>query len=507
LIESEPKSRLLTENLPQSWIWTTLEDVSLRLSGGGTPSRQIPEYFCGEIVWLTPTEIPKDRIMILRDSKEKITQLGLQNSSAKLLPSGSVLLTSRATIGSVAIAGCNVTTNQGFASFVCTSAIYNFYLAYWLWANKYVLESYAKGTTFKEISKSVLRGICIPLAPLQEQHRIVSKLEELFTKLDTAIDSLKKTKILLKNYRQSILQYAFEGKLTEKWREVHRNEIEHPSILLERIKDRKKKSADNKIVEKPPLIGTQVIPELSDLWIWTSVGQLVLDARYGTSKKCLYETKGIPVLRIPNIIDGTISLQDLKYAHLSDNEKEALRLNHGDVVVIRTNGSLGLVGRSAVVTEIKEVTAFASYLIRLRPVIPVLGTFVNTYLRSKRARNFIERNARTTAGQHNINLTTLNSIPIPLPSVSEQNKIIELIQFQFSIIDNTVKVLENSLRCAEILRQSVLMTAFTGKLVPQDPTDEPASLLMKKIEERSKQDNKVKEKIRNKIDTNHLNYG
>jgi type I restriction enzyme, S subunit len=351
------------------------------------------------------------------------------------------------------------------------------------------------GVGLAHITKGKFENSLILLPPFFEQTRIISKLEELFTKLDAGIDALKKAKIHLKNYRQSLLRYAFEGKLTEKWREVNRSEIEHSSFLLERIKGAKKKRSNDKTAEKSLSIDTRVLPEPPDCWVWTSVGQLLLDARYGTSKKCWYETNGTPVLRIPNIINGSISLQDLKYTHLSYSEKESLRLTHGDVIVIRTNGSLGLVGRSAVVTETKDITAFASYLIRLTPVIPVVGTYINVYLQSKRARNFIERNARTTAGQHNVNLRTLNCIPIPLPSVSEQNKMIELIQFQFSIIHNIVKVIEDCFRYAEKLRQSILMTAFAGKLVPQDPTDEPATILLKRIIEEKAKHEMVEKKV------------
>ncbi len=97
--------------LPGGWVWTRLEDACIELMGGGTPSREIPEYFGGNIIWLTPTEVPKNKIAILNDSKEKITESGLRYSSAKIIPKDSVLLTSRASIGFVAIAGCDVTTN------------------------------------------------------------------------------------------------------------------------------------------------------------------------------------------------------------------------------------------------------------------------------------------------------------------------------------------------------------------------------------------------------------
>ncbi len=168
-----PTSLLVGKNngLPDGWIRTTLENVC-KLIGGGTPSRKIPQYFGGSTIWLTPTEIPKEQIKVITDSREKITSLGLQKSSAKLVPTGSVLLTSRASIGFVAIAGVPVTTNQGFASFLPSDMIFNYFLAYWLWANKDLLTIWATGTTFKEITKSPIQQLEINLPPLPEQHRI-----------------------------------------------------------------------------------------------------------------------------------------------------------------------------------------------------------------------------------------------------------------------------------------------------------------------------------------------
>ena len=181
--DSKKELKFESEGFPKGWIRTKIENIS-DLIGGGTPSRKIHEYFGGSIPWFTPTEIPKDKISKVVRSREQIRELGLQKSSAKIIPKNSVLLTSRASIGYVAIAGSDVSTNQGFVSFVCNDSIFNYYLAYWLWGNKSILEKNATGTTFKEIAKSVLRRLEIPLPPLPEQHHIVQKIESIFAKID-----------------------------------------------------------------------------------------------------------------------------------------------------------------------------------------------------------------------------------------------------------------------------------------------------------------------------------
>ena len=193
---------MVNGNLPEGWRCATLGEIA-DLVGGGTPSREHPEYFTGNIVWLTPTEIPHNRVTVVSNSREKITQEGLKKSSARLLPKGTVLMTSRASIGYVAIAGKEVTTNQGFASFICKDGVYNYFLAYWLLGNTDYFIEQATGTTFKEIIKSKLRNFPFPLPPLTEQERIIAKIEELFTQLDAGVASLKRVKVALKRYKAS----------------------------------------------------------------------------------------------------------------------------------------------------------------------------------------------------------------------------------------------------------------------------------------------------------------
>ena len=222
------------ENFPKGWLNCKIDNIC-ELIGGGTPSRKNLEYFSGNIVWLTPTQISKNKIKIINNSKEKITELGLKKSSAKLISKYSVLLTSRATIGYVAIAGTEVATNQGFASFVCSDAIFNYYLAYWLSSKKNLLESQATGTTFKEISKSKLRELQISLPPLLEQKRIVSKIESIFDRIDAVERYVESTLNRLGVLKKSTLKQAFEGKL------VPQDSNDEPAeILLQKIKQERK---------------------------------------------------------------------------------------------------------------------------------------------------------------------------------------------------------------------------------------------------------------------------
>jgi type I restriction enzyme S subunit len=173
---------------------------------GGTPSRNVLEYFGGDIAWFTPTEIPKNKIEEVILSEENITELGLKKSSAKVLPKGTVLLTSRATIGMIAIAGTEITTNQGFANFICNDkTLYNWYLAYWLNSKVGLIKSLSSGTTFKEISKTTIRNLDIPLPPLEEQKQIAALFQSIETATEQVDGQEKNLKALQKTLVNGLL--------------------------------------------------------------------------------------------------------------------------------------------------------------------------------------------------------------------------------------------------------------------------------------------------------------
>lgn len=465
--------------VPPGWVWRRLGEVAL-LVGGGTPSRQRPEYFGGNVVWLTPTEIPKDRIITITDSKEHITQEGLRRSSARLVGAGAVLMTSRASIGYVAIAGTDVTTNQGFATFVPSGAVHSAYLAYWLWSQRDNFIHQATGTTFKEITKSKLRQTLIPLVPYPQQRRIVAKIEELFSALDAGVASLRRVQAALKRYRAAVLKAACEGRL------VPQNPNDEPAEkLLERIlaerrakweADLRAKGKDSKKAkyEEPKGPDTERLPELPEGWCWATLEQLSWDSGYGTSQKCEYDAPGPPVLRIPNVVSGDLDLQDLKRATDGSALSSSSALAPNDMLIIRTNGSKDLIGRSAIVRQpFSQPHFFASYLIRYRLVGGAeLSQWLSTLWNSDHMRKQIERMAATSAGQYNVSVGSLNRLIAPLPPGAEQPRIVAEVERRLSVVSQLEKVVEANLVRGERLRQAILRRAFEGKLTdPMQQTE------------------------------------
>jgi len=171
------------EKLPRGWAWCRLGDIG-EIIGGGTPSTSIEEYWNGEISWITPADLSNYSDKYIAQGKRNITQLGLDNSSAKLIPKGSILFSTRAPIGYVVIADRPLSTNQGFKSLSLSINMSEEFVYYFLLAEKERIKLLASGTTFQELSASAFSKILIPLPPLAEQHRIVQQIETFFASFD-----------------------------------------------------------------------------------------------------------------------------------------------------------------------------------------------------------------------------------------------------------------------------------------------------------------------------------
>ena len=295
----------------------------------------------------------------------------------------------------------------------------------------------------QRLPKQYLLDSQLPLPPLGEQKRITDKLDALLARVDACRERLDRVPAILKRFRQAVLAAAMSGELTAEWRE-----------------------------------GTSSGTE----WRHSSVGALLVDIRYGTAKKCLYEPRTTPVLRIPNIIDGRVNHEDMKYAEFIDSEFHRLALLAGDILMIRSNGSLGLVGRTAIVSDREAGFVYAGYLIRLR-VNQALAqpAYVSLALSSPKSRDAIELVARSTSGVNNINTDEIKALPIPLPGLEEQREIARRVEALLAYADRIEARYAAARAQVERLTPALLAKGFRGDLVPQDPNDEPASVLLQRI--------------------------
>ncbi|MBI4333934.1 MAG: restriction endonuclease subunit S [Chloroflexi bacterium] len=347
----------------------------------------------------------------------------------------------------------------------------------------------ASGVQHPRVSFQALSEFSASLPPLPEQHRIVAKIEDLFTRLDAGVEALRKAKAQLKRYRQSVLKSAFEGKLTAEWRKAHKGELEPASVLLERIKEERKRADTAKgTARRVPGPGdTSGLPELPDGWVWTRVGKMAESMKNGIYRPPqFYRDGGVACLRMYNIEDGAIVWRDIKRMDLAPGEIAEYELRPGDILVNRVN-SRELVGKAASVPPGLEQCVYESKNIRLRVFADHLESKFAGFWFQVFSQKYFNRNAQQTVGMASINQEQLGLMPFPLAPLQEQAKIVQEIERRFSAAGEVEKAIDRSLKQAERLRQSILKRAFEGKLVPQDPGDEPAEKLIRRIrEERAK---------------------
>ncbi len=324
------------------------------------------------------------------------------------------------------------------------------------------------------------KEVIIPLPPLAEQHRIVAKIEELFSDLDHSTAALEKARAQLKTYRQAVLKYAFEGKLTEKWRRQH---TPPPAAeLLARIRAERAQSR-KPAKPLPPLAEVELaeLPGLPEGWCWVRVQQAG-EVKLGRQRSPQHHNGPFmrPYLRVANVFENRIDTSDILEMNFTPEEFKTYQLKYGDIL-LNEGQSLELVGRPAMYRDEVPGACFQNTLIRFRSYCPETIKFALYlflfYLHTGKFRHI----ATITTSIAHLGANRFAELVIPFPSFAEQQAIVEEIEARLSVVDNLEQTIETALQQAEALRQSILKQAFAGQLVPQDPDDEPAAILLERI--------------------------
>ncbi len=389
--------------------WPTIRlDECARIVSGATPSTGTPAYWDGSINWATPKDLSDLKGTYIAETPRKITEAGLASCAAEVLPAGSILFSSRAPIGHVAINTVPMATNQGFKSFIPDpKRIHTNYLYWWLKANRRYLESLGNGATFKEVSKAVVSRVEIPFPPLDEQQRIAAILDH----SDALRQKRRETMRKLRELRTSLFLTFFGD----------------PSI---NPKD----------------------------WPIKTIGSLADSTQYGTSAKA-GETGELPILRMGNITySGEMDFSDLKYITLSQKELEKYTVRDGDILFNRTN-SPELVGKTAIFRG-SEPYAFAGYLVRLRPNQEADPEYISAFLNSSYGKATLQGMCKSIIGMANINAKELCSIRIPVPPLALQQQFARRISelSAFSLLHHA------HLQQLDALFASLQHRAFRGEL-------------------------------------------
>lgn len=422
--------------MPVGWVRVALGEVC-ETTSGGTPTRGRYDYYNGSILWVKSGELNYN---IITQTEEKISEKGLQNSSAKLLPQGTLLIALYgATVGRLAILGVEAATNQAVCAILVPPSINHKYLYHFLFSSKETLLQQRTGGAQPNISQAIVNNLPIPLPPLAEQNRIVARLEMLLKELNETEAALQQAKSQAEEYRQAVLRDAFEGRLT--------NEVMQES-------------------------------EFPKEWKQVTVSEVSTKIQYGFTARAKNENTGIKILRITDIQNGEVNWDEVPYTDIEAILKEEYLLREDDILFARSGNT---VGKTFLVEGIIPAAVFASYLIRIVTDPRLISAkYLFYYFQTEEYWSKI-RGGQTGVSQPNFNGKKLSDIELLLPPIEEQHLIVKRIEDIFLKTSQIHSEIKASLEKTQSLRQTLFKDAFAGKLVSQYSSDEPATQLLERI--------------------------
>lgn len=408
--------------LPAGWHWMTMGEVAT-VVGGSTPKTGEPSYWGGDIPWITPDDLSGFTGKYIERGRRSITQAGYDSCSAQMVPAGTVLFTSRAPIGYVAIAANPVCTNQGFKSFVCGPEVQPGYVYWWLRASRDLATSMASGTTFPELSGKAALRVPIPVPPLADQGRIVEAIEEQDSRLDAATASLRRGQIGLRQYADATLEAVY--------------------------RQRSMPGSDPR----------------NGRWPYASLGSLLGEPlRNGHSaKRSPHGT--VRTLTLTAVTRSDFSEANTKLTEADPAKVADLWLRPGDILIERSN-TPELVGTASMYRGPENFAVYPDLMIRARLAPGPSPDFVELMIRAPNSRRYFRSKAQGIAGtMPKIDQSTVANLPIPLPPRDIQDAIVRAWQEVSSVAQHLEAEVSRGLRRALKLREQVYRSAFRGELV------------------------------------------
>lgn len=444
-------------DLPNGWSLSNIGEI-YRVIGGGTPSTLNSTYWNGETPWITSADIGGVRDITI---SKYVSSKGIENSTTNRVPARTLLVVTRVGLGKIAISDQDMCFSQDLQGLVApASMILSEYALYYLSAELQKLKFEGRGTTISGVTKKQLKDTPFPLAPFNEQRRIVAKIEKLFSELDKGVEALTTAREQLKAYRQSVLKHAFDGKMTADLRLTHK------------------------------------------AWRNVRLGDELAFLTSGSRGWADYYAKsGDTFIRAQNLKYDRLDLMDIAYVKLPKGNTEGIRtrVQVGDVLVTITGANVTKTG----IVDSNLGAAYVSQHVALcRPRPSIRSRFLYWYLLSEAHGRRQLNEAAYGAGKPGLNLDNIKSVAISLPSAQEQAIVVERIEAALSVEQSFSESIDTELQRTNALRQSILKQAFSGQLVAQDPTDEPAPVLLERIRAERKKANAKKPGRKTKITSN-----
>lgn len=353
------------------------------------------------------------------------------------------------------------------------------------------VEAIVHGVGRPRLTLRQLRALELPLPPRAEQDRICSAADQQLSRIASGMAGLRALRSRIATYRASVLKAACEGRLVPTEAELARAEgrdPKHASAILDVVRcERDRVSVKNRARLSAARTGRGRSPEVAGLlpagWDWVSLGDVVIEPICnGLSIKGSDSPPGVAALRLSAMSDQGFDYSEVRFLPVTWSDVHDLMVREHDFFVSRGNGSLHLLGRGTLAQDPPLRLIFPDTMMRLRlPTSVGLHRWISCIWASPLVRRQIERRAKTTAGIFKISQGDLAGTLIPLPPASEQRRIVAEVERRLSVADQLEATIDSALARAKRLRQSILSLAFSGRLVPQDPNDEPASVLLERI--------------------------
>lgn len=480
----------MREGLPPGWAQITLADLG-SWGTGGTPSRREPSYFGSGYPWVKSGDLPDGPIT---STEEQITEAGLRNSSAKLLPAGTLSMALYgATIGKLGIFQFEAATNQACANVLPNrNLVETKYLFYYLLAERDAFINLGQGGAQPNISQGIVREHPFPLAPLAEQRRIVAKLEALLAKVNASRKRLERIPVILKRFRQAVLAAACDGRLTEDWRRSECRLESATDLLKESLEERRRiwtknrtnrgLSASEGHYKYPVAPSDEFEFEMPESWVKCSVDQLSTAITSGSRDwKQYYREDGVGTFVMaqnvrPLVFDRTYRLAVAPPEGNPDRSRSEIKF--GDLLVTIVGANTGDVCR--VDADIYEHYVCQSVAL-IRPVFCSTSEYLNLFLNSPAHGRAEYLKWSYGEGRPHLSFDHLRKTAISLPPANEQQEIVRRVADLFALADQIEARYAKAKAQVDRLSQSILAKAFRGELVPQDPNDEPADVLLSRL--------------------------
>jgi type I restriction enzyme, S subunit len=408
--------------LPKNWKRVKVNDVCINIVGGGTPSTQKSEYWQGDIPWISSADIYG-----IKDLKprRKITSEAVKNSATNVLPKGGIVVVTRVGLGKLAVAPYDLCFSQDSQGLILKKDLISTeYALLVLHQEVQNFKHQSRGTTISGVTKKQLSDLEIALPPLDTQQQIVSKIEELFSELDKGIEELKTAQQQLKVYRQAVLKWAFEGRLTN-----------------ENVKE----------------------CELPKGWKWTTMNDVCVKIGDIDHKMPKQLPSGYPYVSTKDFTDDLkISFDHTKYISKEDyiNLSRKIKPERGDIIFPR----YGTIGKNILIDFDKDFLVSYSCAVVKPNQDLVLSKYIYLYSLSPQVTDEIRKYVVETT-QANIGIASIKRFVFPLPTKKEQKQIVQEIESRLSVCDKIEETIINSLKQTEALRQSILKKAFEGALI------------------------------------------